>query len=686
MVLNMINLTEKKSGKNNKNKKAQLTVFIIIGIVLLLILGLTLYFTQSMFFQKLFVPKEISKVVVFTEACVQAAAEEGLFLLSIQGGYIEQPDYITKDPYSYVDAGFKVPYLYYRGNDRAPSKTQMEFELVNYVNEQVKNCINNYDMFRNEYEFTEIKQIQTTVKIADQVVAVTTTIPLQLKQKSSDSAESSGSFKKLPPVSVVMKSAFGAEYDLARSIMYAENQDAFLEELSNDMIAVSPDIPYTGLELTCEPRMWTIDELEEYVKNLILYNMRYLHFENVQGIKSGIDYYEKQYQYKVSNKKYPDLKVNVIYDPKWDFDLEVSPSKNGVVRPIEYTASESIFTCFKIYNHHYSYTYPIMFQIIDTKHPDQEFYFATPVIVKRNLPNRHNEVPPWKNEFDLETNQEYCDTGYEEVTDYQIDPDGNIITEKTTIPKNKHTLRVVVHNDGEGNGFSSLLSSTDKFSNEFSSDVLHNASISYQCVNFKCDIGRTDYPREEGKLAGVIPELSAEFPACEGGVIITEREGFLKAYQQQSVNAQTENYNIIINMKPLKNFNVHVKIIEEKNGLIEERDLREGEYAYILLENKDLLYEEQVFYPSELHKTITLIEDEITYNLDIKLFDETTLLGTASMQWNPQVDHILNRGGIVFYVYKKDIPSYIDDQKQRQEAIEYAEEKSKEYQPRLTLS
>ncbi|MBI3032079.1 hypothetical protein HYY69_01280 [Candidatus Woesearchaeota archaeon] len=653
-------------GGYNGYKQGQITIFIIIGLVLIIILGLTAYFSQTMYVKKLFLDKDLATVVTFTEQCIKDAADQGVFLLAMQGGYITLPEVLDKDPFASINNGFKVPFWFYRSRDYMPSTSQVEYQLVTFVNDQVASCINNFNAFRTTYDLSEIKGIQTSVVLLDKKVTITTEIPTTLKLKAATT------FKKMPPVVVDVKTSMGSMFNLGRSIMAAENEQAFLEELTDDMIAVSPSVPYTGMELTCEPRSWTVDQLEEHIKNLILYNMRYLHFEGTQYVKTGIPYYEKQYNYKVTQKtsKYNDLLVNVIYDPAWNFELEVSPSKNGMVKPIEYTASELLFTCFKMYNHHYTYTYPIMFQIINTKNPEENFYFATPVVVKRNLPNRYNEVSVWSSELQGETNAAYCDQGTEEITQYSVDSQGNIQTKPSNISLRKNQLSVFVYD-------------TAAISEK---NLLQGVNLSYQCVNFRCPMGSTDYPRVGGKLTGAEPMLTTLFPDCENGLIIAEKEGYLTTYQQQSVNPQTNNFNVVMNMKRVKPFNIKVKVIEDKNGFIQERDLKQDEHVFIRVENKELSYEQQFVHPSELTSTVPLALDVVNYDLDIKLFNEERLLGGAELSWIPDLEQLQYRGGVMFYVYLKDVPVYEHDVKKQKQAFEFAIEESKKYAPRLTLS
>jgi uncharacterized protein YpmB len=77
-------------------KKAQITIFIIIGIVILVIAISLIYFSghikekeaeaETIKTQK--IPSDLEPLVNYIEACIEDAAKDGIFLLGKQGGAI----------------------------------------------------------------------------------------------------------------------------------------------------------------------------------------------------------------------------------------------------------------------------------------------------------------------------------------------------------------------------------------------------------------------------------------------------------------------------------------------------------------------------------------------------------------------------------------------------------------------
>ena len=100
------------------------------------------------------------------------------------------------------------------------------------------------------------------------------------------------------------------------------------------------------------------------------------------------------------------------------------------------------------------------------------------------------------------------------------------------------------------------------------------------------------------------------------------------------------------------------------------------------------MYEQQLVYDGNITnaQTIDLIVDNVAYDLDVKLFNDERIVGTAEISWQPELDQLTYRGGVIFYGYAKEFPAYEQDVQKQKKALEEAVEKSKQYPPRLTLS
>jgi len=203
-----------------------------------------------------------------------------------------------------------------------------------------------------------------------------------------------------------------------------ENRDYFLENYTDEMIACSDWLPYEGMELTCSPRVWQVSQMKDYTQTMIMHNLHFLQFENTDFRETGMPYYDKQYKVPFTWEDFRDFKVDVIYNPHWGMDFEVIPSHSGITEPYEFTLSKYLMSCIKIYHHKYNVEYPVIFQLTDQEEPENKFFFASPVIMKRGIPNRYNEVLPWPTDYDetrsidYNNNQQKCQS-YHDIWDYE---------------------------------------------------------------------------------------------------------------------------------------------------------------------------------------------------------------------------------------------------------------------------
>ena len=158
----------------NKNKRAQITVFVILGIVILIAVGLYFFISSETKAPSIPTPTELETVPAefkpvrgFVESCMFQIAEEGIKKLAAHGGYIDplDEDY-TLFAFNYnplkptesdvvslsssIDSSI-IPYWYYlQGKDKgafagvntwAPSISFMQLQLSSYVENHLSECL-----------------------------------------------------------------------------------------------------------------------------------------------------------------------------------------------------------------------------------------------------------------------------------------------------------------------------------------------------------------------------------------------------------------------------------------------------------------------------------------------------------------------------------------------------------------
>ncbi len=120
-----------------KLKKGQVSIFIILGILIVIVL--LILFSRDAGFDTVFAKQSPYQEI---EGCAQTAIQEGLDILMLQGGVIESENY-------FMYQGKKIDYVCYSENEyencimQKPILTNtIRDELVKYSTPKIKSCLN----------------------------------------------------------------------------------------------------------------------------------------------------------------------------------------------------------------------------------------------------------------------------------------------------------------------------------------------------------------------------------------------------------------------------------------------------------------------------------------------------------------------------------------------------------------
>jgi len=633
--------------------KAQVTVFMILGILILGLVGLFSYMSSSILNNR-DIPQEFLPVTEYIDQCIVDITGDGVFLASMQGGYITLPQEIINNDEAHIDMGFKVPLWYYKGKQVGPPIEQVEEDLAEYIQEQLPYCLNNFEPFQNQFTITgttENISAQTTITMHEIDVEINLPITLTKEEKQFT----------IPTLTTETDYNLGQMLELAYSIMNLEDSQYFLEHYTNEIIASSDYLPYDGLEFTCQPRIWDIEnDMKPYIKNIIEHNIKYIMFENTDYEETGIPYYDNLYTVKTSNQDFSNLKVNTMYNQEWGLTLDVQPNERGTVRDLKVLGNTLYIPCTKLYHHKYTVEYPVLFQIVDNEFPEIPFYLATPVIMRRNEPNRFSEVQPWPVEKDTIASRQYCsEETY--ITLYQLDSEGNIQTQPSTTLNRFFTLEVFAYDSLYGLDL-----------------PLTGVNISYRCGAFECDIGQTKYN------IVALPSLKTKFPTCLNGRVIASKEGYQDAEVVVSVDETTDMNSVNVEMVRKIPVDVELIVVQDHNGIVTHRSTEPEENALITITNEDEDIQEYIIINENgTTEKLELLAKDITYQLNIQLTTEESYLGSFELNWTPSVSDMINFNKVRMFVIKKDIlsPSFILSDEDYKEMLEYAKQHSEYYPP-----
>lgn len=149
-------------------KKGQVTVFIILGIIIVA-LGAGFFVIRSTLSKDALPAAEIqhNRVQLFVESCLKQVGTEGLTLIGAQGGYYQLLNrdilFTAFTPIIdiYVNATveelnvvrgrtFSIPYYFYQGESYVPDENIIKQELTAYIQENLASCIDDFALFTKQ--------------------------------------------------------------------------------------------------------------------------------------------------------------------------------------------------------------------------------------------------------------------------------------------------------------------------------------------------------------------------------------------------------------------------------------------------------------------------------------------------------------------------------------------------------
>src|SRR3989338_5001942 len=150
-------------------KKAQLSLLIILGVVVLIAFILVFMLVSGSKAQKL--PFESDSAKGFVESCITQTAEDGITLLGKQGGRIILKDYV-------LAPNFGISYAVKANAKTLPSIPTMEDELSLYIKSNLNFCLEDFDSLKEQGWEVEQDELSVSASINAQDVGIRASYPL----------------------------------------------------------------------------------------------------------------------------------------------------------------------------------------------------------------------------------------------------------------------------------------------------------------------------------------------------------------------------------------------------------------------------------------------------------------------------------------------------------------------------
>ncbi len=402
-------------------KRGQVTIFIIIGIILLLSVAVGIYFYGKRVTEPIkrvvAVPEDAQQVYDYVATCVNQIGKDGLILQGTQGGYINIPPIIEKNPNSFVAADpagiAKTPLWYYEGEERTPSLEFMQRELAVYVKQNLPQCVN-FESFAQHLKITPKSDILPVITYTDEEVIIE--IKWQLDIAVQDR------FVQLNEFVVSFPLKFKAMYELAKQTMETENKQGWFENLTIDLMSANSKIPFTGMDISCGTKKWYMQDIKKELKRVLYYDLPLIRVANTnypaplaplktytrlksdavdirKDLENGkepkwptdapADVFEMNRMMFDAGVKKTDLKAAFTYLPNWQLLVNAQPSSGGVLSTANAKGARKYlrFLCINQWHFTYDVIYPVKMQIKDDTAFNGEgfvFQMAFPVIIDDN--------------------------------------------------------------------------------------------------------------------------------------------------------------------------------------------------------------------------------------------------------------------------------------------------------------
>ena len=520
------------------SRKAQITTFMIIGIILLFSSALFFYTKNTLVAYKPIerplievAPLEAQPIQKYVTECVQKVAIDAVERLGLNGGYINPPggeitqylDPTKADALIYPPS--RIPYWYYLDDSQrmlsskrpALFKTggdlnSMEAQLDSYVKDKLKPCLNEFKIFSNQFSIIG-SEINVDTRINEETVTVRVDYPLTIMSKATNQETKISKFYTSLPVRLKQI------YDLATAIISKEQED---HRIANNIIkklasesGLEKKIPpmFDSTLFTSEKKFWTQQEIKQEVQSKVLPYVNNVQVANTAYFSPIIvDPNDPQYMFKqgyyttsiidATDRLYKEIGVKMSY-PGSEFYFRIENQKE-LVKPNSITPDTKDILAmigrlfFNDYSNFFTIAFPVLVKFTDVSAfngKGYEFYVAIEINIKNNLPAMGNitlrEAPAYA--------EPYVDLN-----------DPEVVVKKDIIVRTYNATNLA---------------------------LLEGVDVYYACGR-QFSIGQT-------KKVGTAAELRARFPYCAmGGRIIVKKDGYL-GYSRRFDNNDEKNLNSI---------------------------------------------------------------------------------------------------------------------------------------------
>lgn len=634
------------------NKKAQVTIFIILGLLLLLALIIIMAVKKEIvtFKPEELMPTEKGKIENYITSCLDKLGNEALTKIGLQAGYLNVPKEISTSPNLHLRLSplIVVPFWAYGSNTNIPSLNQIKNEIDNHIENNLRDCLFGLEPFTESYDFIEKSSITANTEIVESKVIFNVHWVIDVRNKAGEMVSTVDDH--ISELDIKLKRV----YDTARKIIEREMIDLKLEDITQDLIALEhPELPVSGLEISCSKKTWDFQKAKKTMQNLLRINIPQLKIKGTDFVEfpENLPYYQNHYVWDlgedfIQSPQKSRVSVTFDFEESFPFSFAVTPLSGGKMQSSQLGGGQLLsYLCLQNWKFTYDAVYPVMVRVRDET-TGYIFNIALTVHLIRNFPDRGKEAgiqaPYFISTF---TNEALC--------------------QNRDIPMTVRTYEKVENDQGVS------------YRND-----LGDVNITFVCIKYQCDIGQTEYDYGGQGFAGLV----TNYPYCVGGIVKGIKGGYKEDWERVVVSSGKE---IELDLQPLYQFPADkIKIVKHELADIDNPGkygpataLKKEELANLKIsfDKKTPGGQSQkkpqmtVYGPSTVYHEQTLvitpqIEPEVlaaeslnflakadfNYNLEILVFEsqgeEGAFIGGYKGQWNVPWDQLKDAKSLTFHI------------------------------------
>ncbi len=614
--------------------KGQVTIFIIIGILLVLAITLVIFVRKEIitFNPEEIIPTEKGKVENFITACIDQVGNDALVRIGLQGGYIELPYDVLNDNTRRLDISpaLAVPYWAYGPETSIPSLQQIKEQIDDYLEKNVRDCLFSMEAFQESYDLIEKSGLTANTEIVQSKVIFNLHWDVEIRSKSGEIITEVIDHIAESPVKL------RTVYTIARGIVEKEMQTLKLEDITQDLIALEhPDVPVAGMELSCNKKKWEVESVKNTLLELVRINVHELKVEGTDYVQfpEDLTYYQNHYIWNLGTEfKYPQASVLFNFDQTYPYTFGVTPLVGNKMQSSQLGGSDLLsFLCIQTWKFTYDLVYPVVVKVKDET-TGYTFQIAFTVHLVRNNPDRGEAIPRPSYFIDTVSDEEYCG-----VKD---------------IPMTVLAYEAV---ENENTGL-------------YNREPLEKVQTSFTCLRYKCESLDTEYGfGGRGSVAG----YTTNFPYCVGGILRGVKDGYKEAWQRVVTGAGKE---VELDLVPL--YEIHTsKVTIIKHNFVDAENvgpgtpIKEGELGLVKVtfRKKDDL-PRTPFHESSVTKAVSadqeavetlenlefLAKADFSYELEVSVLGNEKFVGGYKGSWYVPWNALKDAQEIVFHVVSRE--------------------------------